>query len=91
MRHLLPVVLLHLRDRLDARAQVGVLLREHRLLLRERLLEHRQLGAAGGLALDERGVAHRYEEFDGDHGWDAWTDRIEHSLLFFDNLLKEAR
>jgi len=42
-------------------------------------------------ALDERGVAHRYEEFDGDHGWDAWTDRIEHSLLFFDNLLKEAR
>ena len=56
VRHLLAVVLLHLRDRLDARAQVGVLLREHRVLLRERLLEHRQLGTAGSLALDERGV-----------------------------------
>jgi putative tributyrin esterase len=42
-------------------------------------------------ALEERCITHHYEEFDGDHNWDAWAERIEHSLLFFNNLLEEAR
>ncbi|WP_395155759.1 alpha/beta hydrolase-fold protein [Ilumatobacter sp.] len=42
-------------------------------------------------ALDERGVTHRYEEFDGDHTWEAWAERIEHSLLFFEDVLEGAR
>ena len=33
------------------------------------------------------GVAHHYEEFDGEHDWVAWSVRIEHGLTFFDEVL----
>ena len=35
-------------------------------------------------ALDVRGVRHEYHEFEGAHDWDAWTERVEHGLRFFD-------
>ncbi len=41
--------------------------------------------------LVERGVDHEYAEFDGEHNWDAWSGRIEHSLRFFDRQPKGAQ
>jgi enterochelin esterase-like enzyme len=38
--------------------------------------------------LVDRRIDHEYTEFDGEHNWDAWSCRIEHSLRFFDHLLK---
>jgi enterochelin esterase-like enzyme len=26
--------------------------------------------------------------FDGGHDWDAWSERIDHSLLFFEAVLR---
>jgi enterochelin esterase-like enzyme len=37
--------------------------------------------------LNRLGVAHTFEVFDGAHDWEAWAERIEHSLLFFDAVL----
>jgi enterochelin esterase-like enzyme len=34
--------------------------------------------------LDDRGIRHRYEEFEGGHDWDAWSERLESSLRFVD-------
>ncbi len=36
--------------------------------------------------LDVLGVAHTYEEPDGDHSWNYWAQRLRHALQFFDNL-----
>ncbi|MGI9645807.1 MAG: alpha/beta hydrolase [Ilumatobacteraceae bacterium] len=41
-------------------------------------------------ALDERGIDHGYEEFDGGHDWDAWSRRIEHGLRFVDEVSRAA-
>ncbi|MGH8925282.1 MAG: alpha/beta hydrolase [Acidimicrobiia bacterium] len=32
------------------------------------------------------GVAHSYEEPDGDHSWNYWAQRLRNALRFFDNL-----
>ena len=41
--------------------------------------------------LDDRGVDHEYAEFDGEHNWDSWSRRIEHSLQFFDRHLEATQ
>jgi len=35
------------------------------------------------LALMSRGIAHRYEEFAGNHSWTYWSQQLERSLRFF--------
>lgn len=35
-------------------------------------------------ALDERGIAHVYEEFGGGHTWDYWRDHLQQTLKFVD-------
>ncbi|HEY9155413.1 MAG TPA: alpha/beta fold hydrolase [Opitutaceae bacterium] len=39
------------------------------------------------LALMSRGIAHRYEEFAGDHSWSYWGQHLERSLRFFAEVL----
>lgn len=39
------------------------------------------------LALMSRGIAHRYEEFPGDHSWTYWSQHLERSLRFFAEIL----
>lgn len=34
-------------------------------------------------SLLERGIAHIYQEFPGDHSWDYWHDHLADTLLFF--------
>ncbi len=36
--------------------------------------------------LTRRGVGHEAHTFAGAHDWEAWSSRIEHSLVFFDRL-----
>lgn len=40
--------------------------------------------------LESWGVEHTYAEFDGAHDWDAWSARIEDSLLFFETVLEDV-
>lgn len=39
--------------------------------------------------LTRRGVEHEAHTFAGAHDWDAWSNRIEHSLVFFDRIAGE--
>jgi enterochelin esterase-like enzyme len=49
------------------------------------LLPHnRSLSAA----LKMEGIAHRYEEFAGDHNWAYWAEHVADSLRFFEAVLK---
>ena len=40
--------------------------------------------------LSRRGAVHEAHTFAGAHDWDAWSDRIEHSLVFFDRVARES-
>ena len=39
-------------------------------------------------ALNEAGIPHRYEEFDGGHEWPYWEQHLEDTLLFFEEVLQ---
>lgn len=39
-------------------------------------------------ALDDAGIAHRYDEFDGRHEWPYWTAHLARSLRFFGRVLR---
>ncbi len=39
-------------------------------------------------ALDQAGISHIYEEFEGKHEWVYWQIHLKDSLLFFNSLLK---
>ncbi|MDH3704705.1 MAG: alpha/beta hydrolase-fold protein [Acidimicrobiia bacterium] len=41
--------------------------------------------------LEHLGIRHQYEIFDGAHDWDAWSTRIQHSLLFFESVLRQSQ
>ncbi len=49
------------------------------LLIEPNRLLHRQL--------EEKGIAHQYLEFDGEHNWDYWKTHISDTLVFFSHLL----
>jgi enterochelin esterase-like enzyme len=40
--------------------------------------------------LARREVDYEAHTFDGGHDWDAWSNRIEHSLVFFDRIDRES-
>ncbi|MGI9578709.1 MAG: alpha/beta hydrolase [Microthrixaceae bacterium] len=41
-------------------------------------------------ALLDREIDHRYEEYEGAHNWEAWSNRIGLSLQFFDDVLERV-
>lgn len=41
--------------------------------------------------LDEQGIPHTYEEFDGQHSWDYWAEHIYDTLRFFNSVKEGGR
>jgi len=41
-------------------------------------------------ALVQLGIHHEYEVCDGAHDWATWSNRIEHSLVFFEAVLEQS-
>ena len=45
-----------------------------------------ELGSGFHRDLTGQGIAHTYEEFDGEHNWDYWSVHVKDTLRFFNGL-----
>jgi S-formylglutathione hydrolase FrmB len=42
------------------------------------------------LRAGQQNVSHHYEEFSGGHDWSCWQQHLADSLLFFEEVLRQA-